>query len=191
MEPGPTHDPFARAARALSDPRTRPAHDAAALLDRLGYSDGDPDLHRAAMLRAASKLRRVFQLSAPDAPGLIFMGGEADPAVVEGGEGHPVASLAGSGLTLGAAFERCVGEGIEYLSQVGIKHLTVETAVPSVRLAVLDPASRRFAMKDSNEAYSNENTRRHERGRGLRRLAPILRIRGRRGVRLVPAAASM
>lgn len=139
--PDETRDLFARAARALSGNRTASAPDVEELLDSIGYASRAPNPHRAALLRAASKLRRVFQLSAPDAPGLVFMGGEADPAVRQGGEGHPLASLAGSGLTLGAAFERCVGEGIEYLSQAGAARLIPATDAP---LHALDPASIAF-----------------------------------------------
>ncbi len=70
------------------------------------------------MLRAAAKLRRVFQLPVPDAPGLVFFGGEADPALLDPLlTGLPVGYLAGSGLSPQVAFEACVGEGVEYLSQ--------------------------------------------------------------------------
>ncbi|WP_210186252.1 YcaO-like family protein [Afipia sp. GAS231] len=48
----------------------------------------------------------------------MFFGGEADPAALgKQPEGLPTASLAGSGLSPQKAFESCVGEGIEYLSQ--------------------------------------------------------------------------
>jgi ribosomal protein S12 methylthiotransferase accessory factor len=70
------------------------------------------------MLRAAARFRRLFLLPVPDAPGLIFFGGEADPATLgKQQEGLPVGNLAGSGLSPKRAFEACVGEGIEYLSQ--------------------------------------------------------------------------
>jgi ribosomal protein S12 methylthiotransferase accessory factor len=90
------------------------------LLRYLGYDDGNPALaeNRARMLRAAARLRRLFHLPVPDAPGLIFFGGEADPATLGTPyEGLPIGNLAGSGLTPQRAFESCVGEGIEYLSQ--------------------------------------------------------------------------
>jgi ribosomal protein S12 methylthiotransferase accessory factor len=90
------------------------------LLRYLGYDDGDTAQGegRARMLRAASRFRRLFLLPVPDAPGLIFFGGEADPATLgDQPEGLPVGSLAGSGLSPQRAFESCVGEGIEYLSQ--------------------------------------------------------------------------
>src|SRR5436853_7799008 len=39
--------------------------------------------HRALLLRAASRFARVFQLAAPDAPGLISFGAEFDPAIAD------------------------------------------------------------------------------------------------------------
>lgn len=90
------------------------------LLRYLGYDDGNTAQAdgRARMLRAAARLRRLFLLPVPDAPGLIFFGGEADPATFgKTYEGLPIGNLAGSGLTPQRAFESCVGEGVEYLSQ--------------------------------------------------------------------------
>ena len=76
------------------------------LLRALDYSPGR-SAHRAALLRAASRFGRLFQLVAPDAPGLIFVGADI---------GHG-ASSSGVGTTLRAAFEGCVGEAVEFLSQ--------------------------------------------------------------------------
>ena len=94
---------------------------AKALAEALGYLDSSPSERAAAMalLRSGARLKRVFQLHAPDAPGLVVFGGEADPALLglDGSDGE-VGSLAGSGLTLRAALEGCLGEGVEYLSQV-------------------------------------------------------------------------
>jgi ribosomal protein S12 methylthiotransferase accessory factor len=90
------------------------------LLRYLGYDDGDAAQAegRARMLRAAARFRRLFLLPVPDAPGLIFFGGEADPATLGAQQqGLPIGYLAGSGLEPKKAFESCVGEGIEYLSQ--------------------------------------------------------------------------
>lgn len=90
------------------------------LLRYFGFDDGDraKAAGRVRMLRAAALLRRLFQLPVPDAPGLVFFGGEADPtALGEHYAGLPLGNLAGSGLSPQRAFESCVGEGIEYLSQ--------------------------------------------------------------------------
>ncbi|MEO8716489.1 MAG: YcaO-like family protein [Acetobacteraceae bacterium] len=145
MTAGPLADLFARAADALDPTAGTAAPDARDLLDSLGYAAGDAGApHRAALLRAAARLRRVFRLSAPDAPGLVFMGGEADPASVGASPDHPLASLAGSGLSLAAAVERCVGEGIEYLSQVGAGQVAREPTASRARLAALDQASVAF-----------------------------------------------
>jgi ribosomal protein S12 methylthiotransferase accessory factor len=111
---------FAAAAAALAaDPALRGLGAAdRGLLKYLGYDDGDNGAagERARILRAAAKLRRVFLLPVPDAPAVVFFGGEADPAVL-GQTGSPIGSLSGSGLSPQRAFEACVGEGIEYLSQ--------------------------------------------------------------------------
>jgi ribosomal protein S12 methylthiotransferase accessory factor len=90
------------------------------LLHYFGYDDGDllKAEGRARILWAAAKLDRLFILPVPDAPGLVFFGGEADPGILgDFHQGLPRASLAGSGLSPQRAFEACVGEGIEYLSQ--------------------------------------------------------------------------
>src|ERR1700704_3019868 len=109
----------------VADPSTSEA----GLLQYLGYDDGDAARAegRARMLRAAARFRRLFLLPVPDAPGLVFFGGEADPAALgKQPEGLPTASLAGSGLSPQKAFESCVGEGIEYLSQFVQAHDPIE-----------------------------------------------------------------
>jgi len=101
--------------------------DATDLLRALGYEAGLGEAaadetatgNRQALLRLAADFRRLFRISPPDAPNLVFLGGEvgSDLVVDEDGPGETV-SLAGSGITLREAFERCVGEGAEYLSQI-------------------------------------------------------------------------
>ncbi len=72
----------------------------------------------AALLRAAARFRRIFELSAPDAPGLTFFGAEADPSSVGASNtGDAIAGVSGVGLSRRTAFQSCVGEGVEYLSQ--------------------------------------------------------------------------
>jgi ribosomal protein S12 methylthiotransferase accessory factor len=110
----------AAAAALAAPPVTHSCSAESGLLQYLGYDDGDGARAdgRARMLRAAARFRRLFLLPVPDAPGLVFFGGEADPAALgRQPEGLPTASLAGSGLSPQKAFESCVGEGIEYLSQ--------------------------------------------------------------------------
>jgi ribosomal protein S12 methylthiotransferase accessory factor len=103
----------------------RPARD---LLDALGYglaadasaSGTGPDaetLHRARLLEAAGQFSRIFELGAPEAPGLFCFGAEIDPAAADPiHRGSPLLGVSGVGLTMQDAFERCAGEGIEYLS---------------------------------------------------------------------------
>lgn len=104
------------------------ADEAEALLEALGYREtADPGLdepatmaNRAALLGLAARLRRLFRITPPDAPNLVFLGGEADAGPADSGDAAGAAvSLAGAGLSLNEAFERCVGEGAEYLSQMG------------------------------------------------------------------------
>lgn len=136
----PVGDRLEAAARALmGDPAVADMNDAdISLLQYLGYDDGNTaqSESRARLLRAAAQFRRCFQLPVPDAPGLTFFGGEADPAIL--GKQHaglPLGNLAGSGLSPQRAFEACVGEGIEYLSQF----LQADDMIKSGRFADFDP----------------------------------------------------
>ncbi|HVY15280.1 MAG TPA: YcaO-like family protein [Rhodopila sp.] len=91
------------------------------LLRALEFDEADvADKHnRAKLLQAASGFARLFQLRSPDAPGLTFFGAQADPGdIAPGGTGQPRFSSSGVGLTFRAAFEGCVGEAVELLSQV-------------------------------------------------------------------------
>ena len=68
---------------------------------------------------AASRFARVFELAAPDAPGLFSFGAQFDPALADPlHDGSPMVGVSGVGLTLQEAFQGCIGEGIEYLSQL-------------------------------------------------------------------------
>ena len=125
------------AAGVLADPASGGGSNDISLLQYLGYDDGDAARsdNRARMLRAAARFRRMFLLPVPDAPGLIFFGGEADPAIFgKRYESLPVGNLAGSGTTSQRAFESCVGEGIEYLSQFIRDDDVVELAPLAARL---------------------------------------------------------
>ncbi|EJN12231.1 hypothetical protein PMI42_04362 [Bradyrhizobium sp. YR681] len=99
--------------------------------------------NRIALLQAAARFSDVFQLASRDAPGVSFFGADISAAGVDSTFAHQARSSAsGAGLSLRQAFESCVGEGVEYLSQF-------ETALDRLRggaiedgLAAFDPASR-------------------------------------------------
>jgi len=119
---------FASAASLLlGEPRQASViHDVHLLLTELGYAPpadtAEPDRetrHRAHLLQAASQFIRIFELGAPEAPGLVAFGAEIDPATAGAlHRGSPPVSVSGIGLTVQQAFQGCVGEGIEYLSQL-------------------------------------------------------------------------
>jgi len=99
-------------------------HDVHHLLTELGYvrpagvEPDDETRHRARLLRIAAQFIRIFELSAPEAPGLVAFGAEIDPATADAlHRGSPPVGVSGIGLSLQEAFQGCVGEGIEYLSQ--------------------------------------------------------------------------
>ena len=106
----------------------------------------DPETrHRALLLKAASRFVRVFQLVAPDAPGLIAFGGEFDPAIADSlHAGSPLVGVSGVGLSLQEAFQGCIGEGIEYLSQLQTGNDVLLSPGPGDPAAKLGPRARDF-----------------------------------------------
>jgi ribosomal protein S12 methylthiotransferase accessory factor len=141
---------FARAASLLlgEEPEKPPGSDARLLLEALGYTtaaespaDGGgctAETHnRVCLLRAASRFARVFELTAPDAPGLVSFGAEFDPALADPiHAGSPKVGVSGVGLSPQEAFQGCIGEGVEYLSQLQTGNDLLE------RACVADPASK-------------------------------------------------
>ena len=118
---------FVSAASLLLGERqeTSVIHDAHLLLTELGYSapagaEADHQTrHRARLLRSASQFIRIFELSAPEAPRLVAFGAEVDPALADTmHRGSPPVGVSGIGLTMQEAFQGCIGEGVEYLSQL-------------------------------------------------------------------------
>jgi ribosomal protein S12 methylthiotransferase accessory factor len=121
-------NPFARAAamllRGIREDSGDP--DARVVLEALGYADPagighslPENHHRAHLLMVASRLMRVFELAAPEAPGLVCFGAEIDPATADPlHAGSAAISVSGVGVSLQEAFQGCIGEGIEYLSQL-------------------------------------------------------------------------
>jgi ribosomal protein S12 methylthiotransferase accessory factor len=118
----PRTELFSQAAAICAGEVDATPNEALSLLNALGYGrSAAPEIERAnqvALLHAAAKFTRIFQLQAPEAPGLVFLGGQVDPAIIAPAyAGHGALSVGGMGLTLREAFQSCVGEGIEYLSQ--------------------------------------------------------------------------
>jgi len=119
---------FARAAallrgEELSEPGDRDAENLLRALDYPGVaSESQHDSrreNRACLLMAASRFARIFELAAPDAPGLISFGAQFDPELADSlHAGSPIVGVSGVGLSLQQAFQSCVGEGVEYLSQL-------------------------------------------------------------------------
>jgi ribosomal protein S12 methylthiotransferase accessory factor len=122
---------FARAAALLSGNAPGDADDgeASSVLRELDYAasglsaQGEEIGHVAAnrvdLLNVASRFARVFQLATPDAPGLVCFGAEFDPAIADSlHRGSPTVGVSGIGLSPQEAFQGCIGEGVEYLSQL-------------------------------------------------------------------------
>jgi len=111
--------------RWLSEPDlAEPALQLLRSLDLVPEDGGAADLrldlvpNAPVLLQAAARLSVLFRLPASDMPGLVFVGGEADPRSLGlMAEEGAAASLAGAALDHPSAFAACVGEGVEYLSQ--------------------------------------------------------------------------
>src|SRR5438552_1503864 len=109
---------FASAASLLlGDPgRAIVNHDVHLLLTELGYAlpaaaagVDHETRHRARLLQAASQFIRIFELGAPEAPGLVAFGAEVDPATADAlHRGSPPLSVSGIGVTSQEAFQGCV-----------------------------------------------------------------------------------
>ena len=88
---------------------------------------------------------RVFQLAAPDAPGLVAFGAEFDPAIAAPlHAGNPLVGVSGVGLSPREAFQGCIGEGIEYLSQLQTGSDVLLPSGPGDPATELGPKARDF-----------------------------------------------
>jgi ribosomal protein S12 methylthiotransferase accessory factor len=137
---------FARAASMLlgQPPEESGGSNVRLLLDALGYSSAiDVDVgqsspetrHRAHLLKTASRFLRLFELAAPDAPGLVSFGAEFDPVLADSlHAGSSTVGVSGVGVSPQEAFQGCIGEGIEYLSQL-------QTGDDVLRSVACDPAA--------------------------------------------------
>ncbi len=149
---------FARATSLLMGEHTVNAGDPDLrhLLEALGYAPvteflarrdepGQETRQRACLLKAASRFVRVFELASPDAPGLVCFGAELDPALADPLQaGSPLVGVSGVGLSLQEAFQGCIGEGIEYLSQLQTGNDVLESADARDRAAGLGPSTEDF-----------------------------------------------
>jgi ribosomal protein S12 methylthiotransferase accessory factor len=113
------------------------------LLARLEYLDGADDAapHRVALLRAAARFQRIFSLPSVVAPGLVALGAEVD-AVCLGMRDAPTGGVSGTGLNFRQAFESCVGEGAEYISQFATADDPIVSTTPEQALANATPGVR-------------------------------------------------
>jgi ribosomal protein S12 methylthiotransferase accessory factor len=147
---------FARAASLLlGDPPEDHDADPRRLLEALGYATaaeftagnggfGPEARHRARLLEAAARFVRVFELAAPEAPGLVSFGAEFDPALADPlHAGSPTVSVSGVGLSPQEAFQGCIGEGIEYLSQL-------QTENDALELSGLDEPAASLGARERN-----------------------------------------
>ena len=110
-----------------ADRRSREHPGVEALLEQLDYAEDNVSTsghrqlirNRAAILRAGAFVSGLFAAESPDAPGARFFCGTADPGLLgRDARSHPPASVAGCDHDPGPAFERCIGEAVEYLSQL-------------------------------------------------------------------------
>lgn len=140
---------FISAANLLLGERSDAAgdHDAKQMLRALDYAVPEPaaqdspeTLNRARLLMAAARFTRVFELAAPDAPGLVSFGAQFDSAIADPlHEGSPMVGVSGVGASLQEAFQGCIGEGIEYLSQLQSRSDVLVEADVGQAAAVLGP----------------------------------------------------
>ncbi|MBB4373298.1 ribosomal protein S12 methylthiotransferase accessory factor [Bradyrhizobium sp. cir1] len=149
MEASRASNQFERLAAYLAGSRMRGRDsELATILEKFEYlpldgTEPSQTRSRVALLQAAARFSDVFQLASRDAPGVTFFGATISAAGIDSTFAHQARSSAsGAGLSLRQAFESCIGEGVEYLSQF-------ETSLDRLRqgpiedgLAAFDPASR-------------------------------------------------
>ncbi len=112
---------FAELAAALlapAEPVSAEVADLLAWLELPRGGDGPATRHRVHLLRAAAGFERLFQLEAPEAPGMVVFAAEVAPDTLAAAPGLGILGVSGTGTTPLAALESCIGEGVELLSQV-------------------------------------------------------------------------
>jgi ribosomal protein S12 methylthiotransferase accessory factor len=120
------------------------------ILEKLEYLPVDGNQprelqHQVALLEAAGRFPSLFQLAAPDAPGVTFFGAEVSAVGIDSTHLHQARSSAsGAGLSLRQGFESCVGEGVEYLSQFETAQDRLQEIAIEDGLAAFDLSSRKM-----------------------------------------------
>jgi ribosomal protein S12 methylthiotransferase accessory factor len=156
---------FARAASTLAgEAPESAAADVQSLLTALDYAAepggiaaGAETRHRARLLRAASGFTRVFELAAPDAPGLVSFGAQFDPAIADTMHaGDPLVGVSGVGVSPREAFQGCIGEGVEYLSQLQTADDILQPAGPGDPASELGPQSQALVAAFSAHRLRND-----------------------------------
>lgn len=105
--------------------------------DTASMLSGEEVSQKVRLLRAAARFERMFLIPMPHAPGLLLMGAEVHPATLDPAyAGRDAGSATGVGWTLREAFEACVGEGVEYLSQF---ELPSDTVGSTAGVPMIDP----------------------------------------------------
>jgi ribosomal protein S12 methylthiotransferase accessory factor len=149
MEASKATNQFERLATYLAGSTTHArGSDLDVILEKLEYLPLDrteprETPNRIALLRAAARFSDVFQLASRDAPGVAFFGADISAAGVDTTFSHQARlSASGAGLSLRQAFESCIGEGVEYLSQFETVLDRLQQGPIEDGLAAFDPASR-------------------------------------------------
>ncbi|MBR0847437.1 YcaO-like family protein [Bradyrhizobium diazoefficiens] len=149
MDPSNSTNQFERLAACLAgSPAQGRDGELEVILEKLGYlplSGTTPSelRNRVALLQAAARFSDVFQLVSSDAPGVAFFGAEIRAAGLDPNFLHQARSSAsGAGLSLRQAFESCIGEGVEYLSQFETGQDRLHRGPIEDGLIAFDPASR-------------------------------------------------
>jgi ribosomal protein S12 methylthiotransferase accessory factor len=153
---------FARAALSLAGEAPEPAAaDIRSLLTALGYvaeaDETGATRNRIDLLRAASGFLRVFELAAPDAPGLVCFGAQFDPAIADTMHaGGQAVGVSGVGVSPWDAFRGCIGEGVEYLSQLQTRDDLVRAQGSGDAASGLGPRARAFVAAFSAHRICDE-----------------------------------
>lgn len=117
------------------------------ILEKLDYlpsggTEPSETRNRIELLEAAARFSDVFQLVSRDAPGVTFFGAEISATGIDSTFSHQARSSAsGAGLSLRQAFESCIGEGVEYLSQFETVLDRLHQGPIADGIAAFDPAS--------------------------------------------------